>query len=248
MIYLFEIAKNQISLEPLQEAAVAVQVNLYYNFLMQIYIARTLNKILLLFSAAIIILFAGIFIVPHFFPEYGRWQLLVFIVVSVFLAVYYRYLEENWDKRIIGKMARDGKIALMNIKSGKRLMAMRDTSFRNYWIYELEGILYNEHREAVEKKFQEKMNRDMNEIPSGSVYVTYDELKPAQIFIIPNAMIGSLPNLMRTVQDYEKDSKINIKYLDARYNRGMVLKTFGETIKEYNESKSEKNNTGKGQK
>jgi len=207
---------------------------------MQIYIARTLNKILLLFTAVIAALFAGMFIVRRYYPEYARWQVLVFIIASVFLALFYKYLEENWDKRIIGKMARNGKIALMNIKSGKRLMAMRDTSFRNYWIYELEGTLYNNRHEALEKTFQEKLNKDMNEIPSGSVYVTYDELKPAQIFIIPNAMIGSLPNLMRTVQNYENDSKMQVKYLDAHYNKGMVLKTFRDSVNDYKEAGTEK--------
>jgi len=200
---------------------------------MQIYIAKTLNKILLLFSAVIVVLFAGIFIASRYYPEYARWQVLVFAIASIFLALFYKYLEDNWDKRIIGKMASDGKIALMNIKGGKRLMAIRDTSFRRYWIYELEGTLYNNRHETIEKTFQEKLNKDMNEIPSGSVYVTYDESKPAQIFIIPNAMIGSLPNLMRTVQDYEKDSKIEVKYLDAHYNKGMVLKTFQDAINDY---------------
>ncbi|MCL1928614.1 MAG: hypothetical protein FWG07_07475 [Treponema sp.] len=204
---------------------------------MQIYIAKTLNKVLLLFLLVIVALFAGIFIVSKLYPEYVRWQVLTFVIGSVFLAVFFRYLEENWDKKIIGKMARNGKIALMNINGGKKLMAMRDTSFRNYWIYELEGTLYNARHEALEKKFQEKMNKDTEEIPSGSVYVTYDELKPAQIFIIPNAMIGSLPNLMKTVQDYEKNSRIEVKYLDAHYNKGMVLKTFRETMNDYKERK-----------
>ena len=207
---------------------------------MQVYIAKTLNKVLLLFTLVIIALFAGIFIVRYFYPEYVRWQVLVFIIGSVFLSVFFRYLEENWDKKIIGRMAKNGKIALMNIKGSKRLMAMRDTSFRNYWIYELEGTLYNTRHEALEKKFQEKMNSATGEIPCGSVYVTYDELNPARIFTIPNAMIGSLPNLMRTVQDYEKDSRIEVKYLDAHYNKGMVLKTFSETLKDYKNHKEEK--------
>ncbi|MDR0448793.1 MAG: hypothetical protein LBH07_09015, partial [Treponema sp.] len=153
---------------------------------MQIYIAKTLNKLLLLFSGTILILFAGIFATSRYYPEYTRWQVLVFVIVSILLAIIFRYLEENWDKRIIGKMAKNGKVALMNIHGGKRLMAMRDSSFKNYWIHELEGTLYNERHEALEKKIQEKMNKDTNEIPAGSVYVTYDELKPAQIFIIPN--------------------------------------------------------------
>jgi hypothetical protein len=77
------------------------------------------------------------------------------------------------------------------------------------------------------------MNRDTSEIPEGSVYVTYDELKPSQIFIIPNAMIGSLHNLMPIVQDYEKDTKITVRYLDAHYQKGMVLKRFKETVADY---------------
>ena len=207
---------------------------------MQVLIAKTLNKLLLLFSAVIIILFVGIFVVNHLYPEFGRWQLLVFIIVSVFLALLFRYLEEYWDKRIITKMAQNGKIALMNIKSGKRLMAMRDTSFRSYWIYELEGTMYDAEHKTIEKTFQEKMNREMDEIPRGTVYVTYDEVKPAQIFIIPNILIGGLPNLQNMVQGYEKDSKITIKYLDAHYNKGMVLKTFRETMEDYKKAQTEK--------
>ena len=205
---------------------------------MQIFIAKTLNKLLLLFSAVIIILFAGIFVVNHLYPEFGRWQLFIFIIVSVFLALLFRYLEEYWDKRIITKMAQNGKIALMNIKSGKRLMAMRDTSFKNYWIYELEGTMYDAEHKTIEKTFQEKMNREINEIPCGSVYVTYDEQKPAQIFIIPNILIGGLPNLQNIVQGYEKDPKITIKYLDAHYNKGMILKTFRETMEDYKKEQS----------
>src|SRR5215510_9754602 len=97
--------------------------NSYYPSSMQVYIAKTLNKLLLIFAFITLLLFAGIFVVRHFYPEYARWQVLIFICASVFFAVYFRYLEENWDKRVITKMARSGKIALMNIKSGKRLMA-----------------------------------------------------------------------------------------------------------------------------
>jgi len=207
---------------------------------MQVFIAKTLNKVLLLFSVVIIILFAGIFLAYRFYPEHVRWHIIVFAIVSVFLSIFFRHLEINWDKRIIGKMAKNGKVALMNIRGGKKLMAMRDTSFKNYWIYELEGTLYNDRHEGLEKTIQEKMNKETTEIPSGSVYVTYDELKPAQIFIIPNAMISLLPNLMPLVQGYEKNSSIKIKYLDVHYNNGMVLKTFKDTLVDYKKTQKEK--------
>jgi hypothetical protein len=204
---------------------------------MQVYIARTLNKILLLFFVVIAVLFAGIFVVGYYRPGFRSYYIGVFIFASIILAVYFKYLEDFWDKRIITRMAKDGKVALMNISGGKRIMPLRDTSLRNYWIYELEGELWNREHVPLRKTFQEKMNKDTTEIPGGSVYVTYDEQKPRQIFIIPNALIGNLPNLMPLVADYEKDSGINIKYLDAHYNGGMVLKTFKETIANYKAEK-----------
>jgi hypothetical protein len=193
--------------------------------------------VLLLFSVVIVILFAGIFAVGYYRPDYQRYYIGVFVLVSIVLALYFKYLEEYWDKRIITRMAKDGKIALMNIQGGKQLMPLRDTSFKRYWIYELEGELYNKEHVPLKKTFQEKLNKDTNEIPQGTVYVTYDEQKPRQIFIIPNALIGNLANLIPLVAEYEKDSKISIKYLDAHYNRGMVLKTFKETIKDYKAEK-----------
>jgi hypothetical protein len=204
---------------------------------MQVFIARTLNKILLLFVAVIAVLFAGIFVVGYYRPGYRAYYIGVFIFVSIILALYFKYLEDYWDKRIIIRMAKDGKAALMNISGGKRIMPLRDTSLRTYWIYELEGELWNSGHVPIRKTFQEKMNIDTTEIPRGFVYVTYDEQKPRQIFIIPNAMIGNLPNLIPLVADYEKDSGIHIKYLDAHYNRGMVLRTFKETMADYKAGK-----------
>jgi hypothetical protein len=207
---------------------------------MQIHIARTLNRLLLLFSLVVLLLFGGIFAAGRFFPDYQRWHVLVFVVVSIGLALLYRYLEENWDKNHILAMAKAGKIALMHITGGKRLAAVRDTSFKSYWIYELEGELYNLRHEVIKTRFQEKMNRETDTIPKGFVYVSYDEEKPRQIFILPNAMISGLPALMQTVRDYENNRNIPIRYLDAYYHRGMVLRTFKETMADYKKGLEEK--------
>ncbi|MDR2111028.1 MAG: hypothetical protein LBP32_06945 [Spirochaetaceae bacterium] len=204
---------------------------------MQVLIARTLNKILLLFVAVIVILFAGIFVVGYYRPGYRPYYLGVFIFVSLVLALYFKYLEDYWDKGMITRMAKDGKVALMNLRGGRRLMPLRDTSLRTYWIYELEGELWNREHVPIPKTFQEKMHRDTQEIPQGFVYVTYDEQKPRQIGIIPNAIIGNLPLLIPLVEYYEKDRGINVTYLDAYYNQGMVLKTFKETIADYKAGK-----------
>jgi hypothetical protein len=204
---------------------------------MQISIARVLNKVLLLFSFVIVILFAGIFVIGHYMPGYRNYYIGIFVIISIILALYFRYLEDYWDRRIIIRMAKAGKIALMNISAGKRIAPLRDSSLKRYWIYELEGELYNKEHIPLKKTFQEKMNKDTNEIPQGTVYVTYDEEKPRQIFIIPNAVIGSLSGLIPLVAGYEKDSSIPIKYLDVHYNKGMVLKTFKETITDYKAGK-----------
>jgi hypothetical protein len=204
---------------------------------MQVFIARTLNKILLLFTVVIAALFAGIFVVGRYWPDYRSYYIGVFIFVSIVLALYFKYLEDHWDKKIILRMAKDGKVALMEISGGKRIAPLRDTSLRTYWIYELEGRLWNREHVPAGKTFQEKMNRDTEEIPRGFVYVTYDEQKPRQIFILPNALIGNLPGLIPLVAEYEKDSAIHIKYLDAHYNRGMVLATFQKTISDYKAEK-----------
>jgi hypothetical protein len=50
-------------------------------------------------------------------------------------------------------------------------------------------------------------------------------------------MIGGLPNLMPFVAEYEKDGSIPVKYLDAHYNKGMVLKTYQKTMSDYQAEK-----------
>ncbi|MDR1898926.1 MAG: hypothetical protein LBQ55_02860 [Treponema sp.] len=200
---------------------------------MQIRIARILNKLLIIFAALILVLFAGIFYVAGRYPDYRLYYTAGFVIVTVSLTVVFKWLENRWDKSVILKMAGEGKIALMNIRGGKRLFPLRDTGLVNYWIYEIEGTLYNREHEGLEKTFHEKMNRDTGEIPQGSVYVTYDETKPSQIFIIPNVMIGNLPGLIPVVASYEGDKKIAVKYLDAHYRQGMVLRTVREAMAEY---------------
>jgi hypothetical protein len=200
---------------------------------MQIRIARILNKLLVLFAALVLVLFAGIFLVARWYPEYRFYYIAAFVIITVTLTVVFKWLENRWDKSVILRMARDGKVALLDIRGGKRLFPLRDTALVNYWIYEIEGDLYNGEHKKLEKVFHEKMNRETEEIPQGSVYVTYDETKPSQIFIIPNAVIGNLPNLIPVVASYEKDKTIPVKYLDAFYRRGMVLRTVREAMAEY---------------
>jgi hypothetical protein len=70
--------------------------------------------------------------------------------------------------------------------------------------------------------------------------VNYDTAKPAQVFIIPNALIALLPGLKSAVDAYEEDRRIPLKYLDAHYNRGMVIRSFRETVQEHASARAER--------
>lgn len=109
---------------------------------------------------------------------------------------------------------------------------MRDSSFTTYHLYEFEADVYDTDLNCTRRTFYEKMNEQTESIPNGTVYITFDETKPTQIFIIPNVMISHIPSLIPIVAAYEKSKQIKIKYLDVYYNKGMVIKTFKESLKE----------------
>jgi hypothetical protein len=200
---------------------------------MQVFIAKLLNRLLLAVILVITGLGAGLYFVSSHYHDYFYPCLAAYFILAMFLTLGFKWLENSWDKRVITKMARAGKIALANIESAKRFLPLRDTGFTRYWIFEFAGTLYDSEHNPVKKTFYEKMNISLENIPQGSVYVTWDPVKPAQIFIIPNALVGALPNLMPIVNSYEKDTNIRIKYLDAHYNKGMVVRSFQEAVKEY---------------
>ena len=202
---------------------------------MQLRVAKLLNKFLAVIIAVIII---GIVLVLYLTGIYPNLRILfvcLFIAVAVALMAVFRWFESQWDKKIITRMVRDGKIALVNILSAERIMPMRDSSFVSYWLYEFKSELYDSKRKKIEKTFYEKMARETDIVPAGSVYVTYDEAMPGQVFIIPNVMISHMPHLAPVIKRYESDKSISVKYLDAYYNKGMVLKNFKETVPGYME-------------
>ncbi|MDR1635867.1 MAG: hypothetical protein LBR93_00880 [Treponema sp.] len=178
-------------------------------------------------------LLAAMFFGIRQYPAYRIYFIAGFTVGATILSFFYKWLENGWDKYVITKMARAGKIALVNIEKGEPYLPLRDSGFRRYWIYRFEGTLYNRERKPRPVSFFEKMNVETREIPQGSVYVTWDETKPAQIFIVPNALIGSLPQLAPLVGAYEKDKALKLKYLDAHYHRGMILRSFRQAVADY---------------
>jgi len=197
---------------------------------MQLRIAKLLNKLLAVIGLLIIAGGVMLYFFLKLYPNLTLLFVLIFVVVSVLLMIIFRWFESQWDKKVITRMTRDGKIALANITGAQRVMPMRDTAFTSYWLYEFKSDMYDENGNKFEKTFYEKMNCETGEVPSGSVYVTYDEEKPGQIFIIPNMIIGYMPHLAPIVKRYEDDKSIPVKYLDAYYNKGIVLKSYSETV------------------
>jgi hypothetical protein len=208
---------------------------------MQLKIAKIINSLLALLTVIILVLAGGYIFVFNRYPEYKTNYLIVFVIIAIGLMIFFRWMEEGWDKRVITRMAKDGKVALANIKRSERVMRMRDSTFTNFWLYEFVADLVTPELETLkEVKFWEKMNADTQQIPNGSVFVTYDPEKPTQIFVVPNVLISQLPELMPAVRKIEENA--TIRYLDTYYNKGMVIKSMKDSLAQQRQAVEERKN------
>lgn len=197
---------------------------------MQYKIARILNHTLLLFAGLVALLGLGYVLVSRLVPDIKYYYLVGFVVTCVLAVIAIFWLEQVWDKKVITRMAKEGHIALADIHGSERVLPMRDSTFTRYWLYKFEATIYDASLQGFRKTFYEKMNCESDSLPCGTVYVTYDAAKPNQIFIVPNVLISHMPNLIPIVAAYEGAKNIPVKYLDAYYNKGMVLKTFRDSL------------------
>ena len=196
---------------------------------MQLKIAKIINSLLALLTVIIRVLAGCYFFVYNRYPEFKTTYLILFALIAIALMIFFRWMEEGWDKRVITRMAKDGKVALANIKHSERVMRMRDSAFTNFWLYEFVADLVTPELETLKDvKFWEKMNVETDKIPNGSVFVTYDPEKPTQIFVVPNVLISQLPELMPAVRKIEANA--SIRYLDTYYNKGMVIKSMKDSL------------------
>ena len=196
---------------------------------MQLKIAKIINSLLALLTVIILVLAGGYFFVYNRYPEFKTTYLILFALIAIALMIFFRWMEEGWDKRVITRMAKDGKVALANIKHSERVMRMRDSAFTNFWLYEFVADLVTPELETLKDvKFWEKMNVETDKIPNGSDFVTYDPEKPTQIFVVPNVLISQLPELMPAVRKIEANA--SIRYLDTYYNKGMVIKSMKDSL------------------
>lgn len=191
---------------------------------------RVLNALFFIISVVILVLWAVYFLIARNYPGYSGYYLAGTVFISAILLAVFIWLEKNWYKKVITKMAGRGQIALANIIEANKVKFLRDSTLSKYWLYEFRVKLYDREHRMFEQTFSEKLRFDIDHVPCGSIYITYGDSKDKQTFIIPNILISYIPELRSIVSGYENDAAIDIKYLNVFYNKGMVLKTYAETF------------------
>ena len=197
---------------------------------MQLRIHKSLNMILYFVLGSLVLL--GIIVLFNF--EYFRPHLLpVFIGVFLYNIVcffLFKTIEKNWDKNLIQKMTFKNKVVIANIKEAKRAFLIRDSGGKRYNLWEITVDYIDHDMSSHEFVFFEKLNVEVTEIPKGTVFMTNDDSKPGRKFIVPNVIVSHVESLIPIVQEYEKQKKAYIKYLNVYYKDGLVIETFKQSI------------------
>lgn len=209
---------------------------------MQLKIYYKLNLILTALLLAVVAFGVIIAIKFESIQEYKEVIFVCYFLITMGCFFGFKMFEANYDKRMIQKMVINGDIAIANIKDAKAIKYIKDTSFKSYHLWEIKVEYYDKQFNKHEYTLIEKMNLLVKEIPNGTVYITHDENKPDQKFIVQNVMIGHVPTLQPIVQAYENNKRIPIKYLNAYYRDGMVVETYQQSMKAKKENVAETNN------
>ncbi|MPM97412.1 hypothetical protein SDC9_144585 [bioreactor metagenome] len=205
---------------------------------MQLKIYQRLNQILL---GLIIITLAIIGVIIFNFGKLdGTAKILIVIGFFVFTLVAilgFKTLEYNWDKYLIQKMILRGQVALAEIKSANPLYQIKDSSSKFYRLFQVEVVMKDLELQNVNLTVYEKFNINVRSIPNGNVYITYDAKKPNRLFIIPNGMIARFPSIAPIISFYE-NAGLKLKYLDVLDDEGLVIRTFKESLKIFDNQKN----------
>lgn len=210
---------------------------------MQLKIYRMLNTILL----SIMVLLAVALVAVFVYVDLSQFNIIgifvVLIVVNAIIFFGYRYLETNWDRKLILKMVDDSKIALARITQADPVKNIRESTGIRYIMYKFYATVTLPDMSVVELEFYDKLNNNMIEVPRGYVYITYDETKPDHHFIIQNDLISLSPHLEPIVVNYEYRVK-GLEYLMVYQFRGLNIQKMEEFIKEQEELAKEEQQKG----
>lgn len=171
-----------------------------------------------------------LFLNREIWVNYGFQTILGFAAVVFVLTIIYSYFDLNQDHMIVKRMVKKGDIALVKIKNGTFYRVIRDARFRNKVLWKLEVELYDQDMNIINTEIIEKFSPTQTSIPSGNCFVVYNPKKPKNILIVPNVIISSIQVFAPLVEEYEK--KFKPSYLNVYYNKGLVIKTYKESMKE----------------
>ncbi len=206
---------------------------------MQLKIYQRLNQLLLLLLGSLVLFVLIIVFNYNKLQDHKMLIFILFMLYSLGAYFFFKMLEVNWDKQLIQKMTAKGQVALANIRSAKPYLAIKDSSGKRYVLWEITADVYDSKLNRTSCTFYEKINRELQSIPLGSVFITEDPARPNRHFIIPNLLISHNQTLIPLVSQYEQAKALNIKYLNVYYKDGIVLETFKESLKKQNSSEKE---------
>jgi len=201
---------------------------------MQFKIYKRLNT-LLWAMLAVVAVFAIVVLLN--FSYFSPYLIIIFVAMfgyNIICFLVYKSIEKNWDKRLIQKMAINNQVVIANIKSSKLAFQFRDSSNIRYGMWEITVDYIDHDMSTHEFVIYEKLSVNVEHIPLGTVFMTNDNNKPGHKFIVPNVIVSHIETLMPVVQNYEKQKKAYIKYLNVYYNNGLVIETFAQSMKKQN--------------
>jgi len=205
---------------------------------MQLRIYQRLNQLLLaIILSDVVMIVVGLLNLDKISADFWTYFIIA-AVYNVICFIVFKMLENNWDKRKMEKMAIKGQIALANITEAKMLMTIKDSGGRHYALWQFNVNYWDQEMNRHEGIVIEKLNPAVKTIPLGTVYITNDEKKPLNRFIIQNVVIGHIPALIPIVASYEKNKALKIKYLNVYYRDGLIIETYKQSL---NEAKKNEN-------
>lgn len=170
-----------------------------------------------------------LFLNRDYWAAYG-FKIIVFFVLGIFLlTIIYTYIDINQDRNIIKKMIRNGDIALCKINKGTFYRVIKNAKLKNNTLWKLEIDVFDQDMNSFKTEIIEKFSPTQTSIPSGYCFITYNPKKPKNILVIPNIIISSIHEFAPLVKEYE--DRFKPKYLNVYYNKGIVIETFKDSIK-----------------
>ena len=199
---------------------------------------RLYKKSTLLLGIIVVVNIAAIvclIVFRKYWLDYALVTMLGFVLFLFILSTLYSFYDLNADILYIKKCVRNGDVALAKITDGTFYRVIRNAKFKTYVLWKLELTVFDQDMNQFRATTIEKFSSHQQSIPTGYVFITYNEKKPKDILVIPNVIIQSIPEYAPLVQDYEKEVKP--EYLNAFIREGLLIQTYKTSLKEEKEQK-----------